>query len=66
MALGLWVTWCLGFFRGRVVKSALVQNGPKHPFLEKLLGSPEQLLTRSSLTSQPIKCHYLCKCDITW
>ena len=32
---------------------------------EKLLGPPGELLMWSSLTSQPIKCTYLCKCDIT-
>ena len=31
---------------------------------EKLLSPPRGLLTWSFLTFQPIKCYYLCKCDI--
>ena len=32
---------------------------------DKLLGPPRGLLTWSLLTFQPIKCYYLCKCNIT-
>ena len=35
-----------------------------HPSKEKLLSPSGGLLMLSSLTSQPIKCCYLCKCDI--
>lgn len=44
----------------------LINNQGVSIFIEKLLGPLGGLLTWFSLTSQPIKCYYLCKCDITW